>query len=80
MTAVLKVIGNAPDPTIIDRVETLLERAKAGDVRALGYAAVLQDGAIQTCIVNEGVSYFTMLGALERLKLRYHNTVLDDGE
>lgn len=78
MTAVLKAIEQVPDPTIVQRVEELLEAARRGDVRALGFAAILQNGDAQTCIVNEGLHAFTMLGALERLKLRYHNTVMDE--
>lgn len=77
--ALVKVITQ-PDATIIARVEQLLEQARAGEVRALGYATVLQDGHVQTCIVNDGVNCFTMLGALERLKLRYHNTTIDEYE
>lgn len=78
MSAQVVVLKPAPDELCVTRAEDLLKQCQAGEVRALGYAVVLADGSVETCIVNEnGISQFTMLGALERLKLRYHNTVID---
>ena len=74
----LKPAQPRPDDLCVERAEELAEACRSGEVQALGYTAILADGSVRTCIVNEGgISYFTMLGALERLKLRYHNTVLD---
>ncbi len=66
-----------PDELLIERLEDLLANAKAGVVRSVGYAAILQDGTVQTCIVNNAFNPFAMLGALERAKMRYHNVACD---
>lgn len=57
------------DADVIERLEEVLERARAGDVSMVAIATVERDGSSQWCF-----SYLsntsTMLGAVERMKHR----------
>lgn len=78
MTA--KVLSILPDKPIQDTVQVLeaaLEMARKGELIAMCYAAVLKDGSIQTAVAPDCPNVLTMLGAIERLKLRYYELHID---
>ena len=60
------------DETLIPVLEELLAMAKRGELAAVSYAAILRDGAMQTAMSPPHQHAFAMLGALERLKLRFY--------
>lgn len=68
------------DNDVLETARQLLAAVERGEVAAFGYAAVLtQNEGIQTAIAKpDGVGSFLFLGALERLKLRFHNRYIDD--
>jgi hypothetical protein len=69
------------DETMIPALEGLLEAAKRGEVACVAYATVLRDGSIQSAMSPPHQHVFTMLGAIERLKLRFHALhVMEPGE
>ena len=69
------------DPTLVPALEALLEQVKSGEVVAVSYAAVDREGSIISAMSSPGRHVFTMLGAIERLKLRFHALhVMEPGE
>lgn len=72
------------DPDMVAMLEQLLQDAKTGQIATIGFAAVYQDAeeTIRTGYAHSsGGSVFSMLGAIERLKLRfYQNWCTTDDE
>lgn len=60
-----------PDPQLLEVTEALLEKVRRGEVRSIAYATVNDDDSVTTAMSPNG-DPFKMLGALERLKLRYY--------
>jgi hypothetical protein len=78
----LAKLRTEPVQRYVELAEELLAQAKRGEIAAMGYAIVLTaEGGIQTSFANvTGTNSFTLLGAFERLKLRYHNVVIGETE
>ena len=70
---VLKLVQTEPNEDVISVLEQALELAKSGELLSIAYAAEMRDGAIQTAVPGTFKSAFTMLGAIERMKLRFYN-------
>jgi len=69
------------DETVIPVLEDLLAQAKSGELAAVSFAAVMSNGDIRTAMSAPGQHVFTMLGCIERLKLRFHALhVMEPGE
>lgn len=62
------------DPDMVAMLEQLLQDAKAGQIATIGFAALYQDAeeTIRTGYARSSGSVFSMLGAIERLKLRFY--------
>lgn len=59
------------DSTLVPVLERLLEQVRSGEVAAVAFAAVHADGAVTTAM-SPARDAFAMLGAIERLKLRFY--------
>jgi len=70
---VLQLVKTEPNEDVIEVLERALALAKSGELLSVAYAAELKDGAIQTAVPGTFSNAFTMLGAIERLKLRFYN-------
>ena len=57
-----------PNPEIIERLESLLEDARAGDIRAISYVAVRSDYCARSWFYAQPLFGTTLLGWLCRLK------------
>lgn len=85
-TTVLSLVTDKPvleEPCVneaaVNIVEGLLADLKAGRAIALAYASTYEDGTIRTAFSQgDGANAFTLLGAIERLKLRFHKIVCED--
>lgn len=60
------------DDTLIPTLEGLLADVKAGRIVAIALAGVGPDGSIRTMMSPPHQHVFTLFGAIERLKLRFH--------
>lgn len=68
-----------PNEDCITKARELLESCEKGEVIALAYAAVLStDAGVQTSFVTGNANVFTLFGAIERLKLRFHYRIMED--
>ena len=70
-------ISNEPDQMVIDLLEDLLERAKAGDVQALAYANVAPGGAVASGWEGAGASVHSLGFAVSVLHHRYYSGLYD---
>jgi hypothetical protein len=64
---------------LLARFDALRGLIEAGTVREAAFCYVHTDGAVST-MVGPSDDYFKMLGAMERMKIRFHNRHLDSGE
>jgi len=64
-------------PSLIEKIERLLERAKAGDVIGIAVACAYKDGC-SSCDVEGIVNGFSTLGAVTALQERVRAIVMDD--
>lgn len=55
--------------SVIERLEEVLERARAGEISAVAIATVYSDGGAG-CSWSETDNYWTMLGSISRLQHR----------
>jgi hypothetical protein len=78
VSSVLKLADTQPDQELISVLEVLLAKAKTGEVVSVCYAAELKDRAVQTGFTRSPNNAFTMLGAIERLKLRYYSVFVEE--
>lgn len=61
------------DPDMVAMLESLLQDAKDGQIVSLAYAAVYaDDDTIRTAYAFPEGNAFTLLGAIERAKLRFY--------
>jgi hypothetical protein len=72
----IKAVKVAPQEGMIKMLEDLLERAKAGGVREVAFVTLDADNSITT-YVGPSNDCIRMLGALERLKIRFHDLNLE---
>lgn len=63
---------------VIQILEQALELAKRGEMISIAYAAEMSDGAFQTAAPGTFKSAFAMLGAIERLKLRFYELHIEE--
>lgn len=69
----VRVIGGpAPSAVVLKLLEDLLERARAGHIRAIAYATVSTGRSVGTAFAVEepGLEEHALVGGLERVKLR----------
>lgn len=78
MAAVLKLAEPVVVEDTVAALEKALALAKSGELLYIAYAAELREGAIQTCVPGRFSNAFTMLGAIERLKLRFYNLHVEE--
>jgi len=78
MVSVLKLAEASPSKDVITVLESLLAKAKEGEVVSVCYAAELKDRSIQTAFTPSPNNAFAVLGAIERLKLRYYSVFLEE--
>lgn len=78
MAAKLSVIDVEPiDPSVVEKLEMLLERAIAGEISSIGLAWVMRDGRVGSTwskLPNKA----TMLGAVGRLTFRLQLACAED--
>lgn len=72
----IKAVKVVPQQGMIEMLEKLLARAKDGRVREVAFVTLDADNGI-TSYVGESVDCIRMLGALERLKIRFHDLNLE---
>ena len=60
-----------PDPEIVEKLETLLEEARAGQLTGLAYAVTRPGGAVGTAWTGQYGTTFSLGGAISMLQLRY---------
>ena len=72
----IKAVKVVPQQGMITMLEKLLERAKAGGVREVAFVTLDADNGI-TSYVGESIDCVRMLGAIERMKIRFHDLNLD---
>jgi len=65
------------NPGLVYVAEQILERVKRGEIVQLCAAGVLANGDVTTVLGPGGDYRFTMLGALEHLKARYHQRSIE---
>lgn len=80
MASVLSIVptvsaGKKED--LLALVDALRARVAAGDVVEIAYCTVDAQGAVTTC-VGPSEDIFRMLGAMERMKLRFHAKHLEE--
>lgn len=72
----IKAVKVIPQEGMIKMLEQLLERAKVGGVREVAWVTLDADNSITT-YVGSSNDCIRMLGALERMKLRFHSINLE---
>lgn len=65
-----------PDQGVIDTLESLLERARKGEIAAIAYATLEPNGTVGTAWTGDGSSNL-MLDAVSGLQVRYARSWLD---
>jgi hypothetical protein len=82
MTSVLSLVQPVNEDRKADlllRIDNLRQLVVEGQVREAAFCYVHTDGAVST-MVGPSDDYFKMLGAMERMKIRFHNRNLDFGD
>lgn len=87
-STVLELVKDAPaveakyvNDAAVTIVESLLDDLRAGRAITVAYATTYDDGTIRTGFSQGDYgNAFTLLGAIERLKLRFHRMVCTDPE
>lgn len=76
MTAELFAIDAepAPDSSVVERLEYVLELARKGEVSSVAVAFVLRDGRVN-CAWSKAPSQALLLGAISRLKHRFNRHI-----
>jgi hypothetical protein len=64
----LRAVANEPDPDVVAAIESLLIRAKSGEVRAVGLSNVNTDGSVGTAWAGD--RWATLLGCTFELLCR----------
>ncbi len=65
------VEGDPPDPSIIEKLELILAKARSGELKALAICTVNADRAIGTSYrATDGTDIFALMGALDIVKSR----------
>jgi len=80
VSAVLKALPQVSEERKTDllaRVDELRAALVAGEIRELAYVAVMTNGDVRH-MVGPTNNAFTMIGALERLKMRVHKRHIAD--
>jgi len=76
---VVALVQPAPEPTVVKRLEDMLERARTGEIVCVAVAGVLRGGGIATCW-SAGDYFWPLTGALAHLTHRIHASALDEEE
>jgi len=74
MPAQLEVIEN-PKFTLVEVLEKLLDRAKAGEFTAMAFAATKEVGMTTGWVVTEGGQRIKLVGAMDYVKFRINRQI-----
>jgi hypothetical protein len=82
MTDIIKLVprtvDDGPDAEVIERIEALLERARAGEIAGIAYAVVQPGGMMGTGWCGGNGTRDRLGFALNILRHRYVQTVIDE--
>lgn len=69
-----------PFPVLVKRLESLLERARSGELRSIVYLAFQRDGTWESGNSGQTFNRAYVLGAFQQASLDYYHRRRDDDE
>lgn len=68
---VVKLSRPAPDVQVVECLETLLEKAKAGEIHEIAVCALGEENCVWSVMAGEDKHVFTMYGGISMLAHEY---------